>query len=400
MIELNSTTRRNFALAALGLLVLWFAWEIRAVLNPLLLGYLCAHIVHPLVERLVERGLSRRSAVNLVFLLGFLSVVAAGFGLWQQGSTLVGEITSNPDLASNVQKEIVSAHASAQAFVDRHVPGVKLPGLDELAVWLRDALAQLVSSSQAGPAADGAAAAPAAAPAGAGRAEFASNTVRGFFGGLLAFTGLLVLVPLYTYFLLFELERVHKFVRRYLPRTQRARISRVAEEVGEMLSTFFRGRMLVCALKGAFITIGLLVCDVPYAFLFGMGSGFLSLIPFVGALVGFLAALLVAMVDQGALPALLKTGIVFGVAEILEGYVLIPKILGDSLGLHPVVVLFAIMAGGAALGFFGVLIALPLTATLVILVREFVLPPLARFADEAGSLPPPAPPNAPRKSRG
>lgn len=399
MFEFNSTTRRNLALAALGLLVLWFAWEIRAVLNPLLLGYLCAHILHPLVERLVARGLSRRSAVNLVFLVGFLSVLIAGFGLWQQGSTLVGEIRSNPDLAKRVQEEIVGAHASAQAFVDRYAPGVKLPGLDELAVWLRDALAQLVSSTPSDAAAAGGAAS-AAPPVGTSLTTFVGHAARGFFGGLLAFTSLLVLVPLYTYFLLFELERVHKFVRRYLPRTQRARVSRVAEEVGEVLSNFFRGRMLVCALKGAFITIGLLVCDVPYAFLFGMGSGFLSLIPFVGAMFGFVIALLVAMVDQGALPALLKTGIVFGLAEIVEGYVLIPKILGDSLGLHPVVVLFAIMAGGAALGFFGVLIALPLTAAIVILVREFVLPPLARFADESGSASPPNGPSAGRKSRG
>jgi len=399
MIEFNSTTRRNLGLAVLGLLVLWFAWEIRAVLNPLLLGYLCAHILHPLVERLVERGLSRRSAVNLVFLIGFLSVVVAGFGLWQQGSSLVGEITSNPDLAKRVQEEIVEAHATAQSFVARYAPGVKLPGLDELAVWLRDALARLVSNTP-NEAAAGGSAAPAAPAVGASLTGVVGNAARGFFGGLMAFTSLLVLVPLYTYFLLFELERVHKFVRRYLPRTQRARVSRVAEEVGEVLSNFFRGRMLVCALKGVFITVGLLVCDVPYAFLFGMGSGFLSLIPFVGAMFGFVIALLVAMVDQGALPALLKTGIVFGLAEIIEGYVLIPKILGDSLGLHPVVVLFAIMAGGAALGFFGVLIALPLMAAIVILVREFVLPPLARFADESGSSPPASASSASRKSRG
>jgi predicted PurR-regulated permease PerM len=98
--------------------------------------------------------------------------------------------------------------------------------------------------------------------------------------------------------------------------------------------------------------------------------------------VGFLGASLIGIVEHGVLGSLVRTGIVFGLGELLEGYVLIPKVLGDSLGLHPLVVLFAILAGGAALGMFGILIALPLTASLVILAREFLLPALQQFADE------------------
>ena len=82
---------------------------------------------------------------------------------------------------------------------------------------------------------------------------------------------------------------------------------------------------------------------------------------------------------------LIRTVSVFGVAEMLEGYVLVPKVLGESLGLHPVVVLASVFVGGAALGMFGFLIALPLTAVLVILAKEFVLPAMAAFADEDGN---------------
>jgi predicted PurR-regulated permease PerM len=196
--------------------------------------------------------------------------------------------------------------------------------------------------------------------------------------------GLVVLVPLYTYYLLFELDRVHGFFGRYVPKRERARVARVGNQVGEVLAHFFRGRLLVCVLKGALLTVGLFVADVPYAFLLGMGSGFLSLIPAVGPLIGFVGAFLLGVLvgEHSFVGSLVRTGLVFGLAELVEGYVLIPKVLGDSLGLHPVVVLFSLLAGGAALGLFGVLVALPLTASLVILAREFVLPALGRFADE------------------
>src|SRR6185503_15652932 len=102
---------------------------------------------------------------------------------------------------------------------------------------------------------------------------------------------------------------------------------------------------------------------------------------FVGSLAGFVVALLFGFLDYPVLEALWRTGGVFLVAEVLENYFLIPKILGDSLGLHPIVVIFSLLAGAASLGMFGLLIALPLTASVVILGREFVLPVLADLAD-------------------
>jgi predicted PurR-regulated permease PerM len=138
----------------------------------------------------------------------------------------------------------------------------------------------------------------------------------------------------------------------------------------------------VCLCKGSFLAIGLWLSGVQYPVLIGLGTGFLTLIPFVGSLVGFVVALLFAFLDYEVLSALLRAGIVFLLAELLENYVLIPKILGDSLGLHPIVVICSLLAGVAALGMFGLLIALPLAASLVILAREFVLPVLADLADQ------------------
>jgi predicted PurR-regulated permease PerM len=378
MLERLTPLWRNLALALLFALVLWFAWTIRVVLNPLLLGYLCAYILHPLVVRLERRGFKRRSAVNLIFLAGMLACTLLAVALWNQGQTLMRDVFQNEALAERLRAQFEHAKVAIDAWLHKLSPEYVLPDWATLQQWFQD----LVTSFGSG---DG----QAAQVGGAGLAAVggAGQWLISFFGNVLSFLLLLVLVPIYAYFLLFELKRVNAFVARYLPKSERQRILRISDDIGQMLASFFRGRLLVCLLKGVFLALGMALCGLPYALLFGLGSGFLGLVPFIGAATGFLGALLVATLDpdQGLVPALWKCGIVFGLAEIIEGYVLLPKILGNSLGLHPIVVLFALMAGGVALGFFGVLIALPLTATLVILVRELVLPALAGVADDAPS---------------
>jgi len=394
-----SPTKRNVALAVLGLLVVWFAWTVRAVLNPFILGYLLAYIVHPMVRRLEARGWQRRAAVNLIFVGAAAFTVVVTLGIFSQGRALIHELAKS------------QVWERAEGRIER--------GLERLVDFLPED-EEAAPDEAAKPEADGAAepaiaetqtpdtaSAPEDKPrlvhllaefwsrlegeqtAGAGKMALQGaggvwNLLQAWFGSLFGFLALIVLLPIYSYFLLFELDRIHAFVRRYLPVRERERVTRIGGEIGQVLESFFRGRLLVCVLKGALITVGLTVTGFDYALLLGMGSGFLSLVPFAGPLLGFGMAVLVGLLnpDLSVLGMLIRTVAVFGVAEMLEGYVLIPKVLGGSLGLHPVVVLVAVFVGGAALGMFGFLIALPLTAMLVILAKEFVLPALAAFADE------------------
>jgi predicted PurR-regulated permease PerM len=366
--------RRNAALALLGVLTLWFAWSIRAVLNPLLVGYLLAYILHPIVQRVRGRRLSHRGAVNLTFAVVAVGLVLVGVGLVHQTNSLVRDVITNDKMGELIRERWHGLHAKLD-----WLPDVTRPGRDTLAEDLQAGWETLRDWMQ-----EDTAAATEAAQVGLRRAGDALDRVRAFAGWLLGVGGLVVLVPLYTYYLLFELERVHGFFRRYLPKRERTRIAAAGSQIGEVLANFFRGRLLVCLLKGGLLTLGLWLTGIPYAFLLGMGSGFLSLIPAVGPMVGFIAAFLLGALagDHTFVASLVRTGVVFALAEVVEGYVLIPKVLGDSLGLHPVVVLFSLLAGGASLGLFGILVALPLTASIVIVVREFVLPALARFADE------------------
>jgi predicted PurR-regulated permease PerM len=391
---------RNAALAALVLLVGWFCWTIRAVLNPLILGYLLAYVAHPMVLKLERRGWSRRTAVNVIFIgtgLGLALVTVFGF---LQGRSLVLRL-SDPQLHERMWTRLereLEQHEGKIAWITAHLPGrggepapdaapdaVQEPAADgpaasalsELRAALEEWTAALFAGENLSQTRD----------TGLAAAGVALAFLQRLFGSILAFGTLLVLLPIYTYVLLFELERIHRFVRHYLPAGERTRLSRVGVQIGEVLASFFRGRLLVCLLKGLCYTLGLWIAGIDYALLIGLGTGFLSLVPFVGSLVGLVAACLVGFFEHSLVGSLVRAGVVFGVVELLENYVLVPKILGDTLALHPVVVIAAIMAGGAAFGMFGLLVALPVTAALVILTREFVLPTLEQIARGDGARP-------------
>ncbi len=394
MIDRLSPLARNVALAVLVVLAGWFLWSVRAVLNPLILGYLLAFVLHPLVLRLEKRGWKRSRAVNVIFFSVAVLFTLLALTVWWQGRGLAVELVSEDGLGSKVRHRVEQALNDHREEIDwflKLVPDGEKgadPALaptaadggvtaDRLMHMVREWWASWLTDEQQEQ----------AASFGLRAAGGVYQLVQSVFGSIFALLGLLVLLPIYTYFLLFELERIHRFVQRYMPSRDRERLTRIGAQIGEVLANFFRGRLLVCLAKGVFLTVGLFAAGVDYALLIGMGTGLLTLIPFVGSAVGFAVALFVAMIEHSVVSSLVRVGIVFTAGEALENYVLLPQILGNSLGLHPIVVLASLMAGAASMGMFGLIIALPLTATIVILAREFVLPVLAQLADEDGRPP-------------
>ena len=365
--NLSPRARRNVGLALLGVVTLLFAWKIRSVLNPLLIGYLAAFILHPWVVALQKRGMKRRSAVNLIFGLGFAGAILTTFVLAFQFRNLAREVITNEGVRARTQERIAEFNEKLDGWFGVRLDAGALP---DLFSFLREDAAAFVQEHQGAVGAAGDVAADALG--------FLAN----WLGTLVTLGGLFVLVPLYAYYLLFQLGTVHGFIARHVPKQNRERVARVGNQVGEVIANFFRGRLSVCLVKGLALSFGLLLAGVDYAFLFGMTSGFLSLVPFFGPFIGWILAAAVGVLEHGVLGSLLRTGIVFGLGEILEGYVLIPRILGDSLGLHPLVVLVAMLAGGAAFGMLGIIVALPATAAAVILLKEFALPHLKAWADE------------------
>lgn len=429
MLDKLSKTRRNLALLALAVAVLWFAWTVRTALNPLMLGLLFAYILHPMVLKLERRGWTRRKAVNFIFGAFGAVVILLTFAIVMQARALWRDVNAEDGALDRMRTQLKEIVASAEAKATeigldlQALQGMPVEGRDEEHRQGDEPLDESEPAQAGESGGDGATPPPPAnepsqTPQGPPKTADATkrtlvdelfdrakewafskdgsdaaqaslqaaggvwHTLEIAFGSLVTVLSLVFLVPLYTWFLLFELERISSFVVGYIPRDQRALWSRIGGQMAGMLGAFFRGRMLVCLLKGLLLTATMAALGIPYSLLVGMLGGFLALIPVVGPGVGYLLTFLLALLVHDPLGASWRCAVVFAVGELGEGYVLMPKVLGEQLGLPPVVVLASLMIFGSALGMFGLLLALPLTAGSVILAKELLLPALKQWAED------------------
>lgn len=180
----------------------------------------------------------------------------------------------------------------------------------------------------------------------------------------------LVLIPVVTFYLLRDWDLLIRGIHDLLPRNMEDEISRMAGEVDTVLGAFFRGQLMVMLALGLIYTLGLSVVGIEFAVLIGMGAGLLSIVPYLGSIVGVLVAAGAAIFQFHDAFHLLMVLLVFGFGQAAEGMFLTPKLVGNEIGLHPVAVIFAVLAGGQLFGFLGILVALPVAAALNVLVRH------------------------------
>jgi predicted PurR-regulated permease PerM len=186
----------------------------------------------------------------------------------------------------------------------------------------------------------------------------------------LAFLANLVLVPVVTFYLLRDWDLLLQKIHHLVPRKQEPVIRKLAKESDAVLGQFLRGQLTVMVALGAVYTTGLWITGLDLALLVGMIAGLVSFVPYLGFIVGILLAGAAAIMQFGDPVYLIYVAIVFGIGQLLEGMVLTPLLVGDKIGLHPVAVIFAVMAGGQLFSFIGILIALPITAVIVVLLRH------------------------------
>ena len=204
----------------------------------------------------------------------------------------------------------------------------------------------------------------------------------GLFSKLFTWASWFLLCPLYIFYLLLEIDPLIEKARRLIPGKQRPRVERIFGKVDRTIAAFFRGRLTICVVKGLGTSIGLMICGVPFALPLGIAAGFLALVPYVGIWFSIIPTLILAWLDAGTITALLAVGGVFAVMEVLEGFVLIPKLLGKEVGLHPLTVIVTMLIFAELLGFIGILLSVPLAAIAKILLEEFVMPLVEEFAAE------------------
>ena len=173
----------------------------------------------------------------------------------------------------------------------------------------------------------------------------------------------LTLLPVFVYYLIKEWDRLVAAIDDLVPQAVRPRVRRVALEVDRRLSAFVRGQLTVSAIMALLYSIGLLLVGIDLAIPVGIMSGALFVVPYLGTAVGIVFGLILALMKYGFGIQLVWVLVVFGVVQFIEGYLLTPRIVGDSVGLHPLVVMVALIVGGSLLGIWGMLLAIPITVS-------------------------------------
>lgn len=324
--------------------VLWLIGALGPILTPFVLAALLGWLGDPMVDRIERSGRSRPVAVSLVFLMMVLLV------------TLVLLILV-PMIERQVATLIESGPVYREWIMGTAIPWVEARFGFEVSEWLDpQRLVEWVRGhwQQAGGIAT----------------TFMSYVSRSGFA-LIGLVVNLVLVPILTFYFLRDWDVLVARLAQLIPRDHYATVTRLAKESDESLGAFLRGQFLVMLAQGAFYAVGLQLIGLRLGILVGLIAGLISFVPYLGATVGAILMLLAAVVQaQGFDWQLLILGtIVFTAGQLFESYVLTPRLVGDRIGLHPVAVIFAVMAGGQLFGFVGMLIALPVAAVANVLLR-------------------------------
>lgn len=191
-----------------------------------------------------------------------------------------------------------------------------------------------------------------------------------------------LLIPVVTFYLLRDWDGLIVNVHDLLPRRVAPTATKLAREVDTVLSAFVRGQFYVMLALGCIYSVGLWLTGLDLALLIGMLAGLVSFVPYLGSIVGIVTACVAALVQFHDLMQLVPVVIVFIIGQSLEGIVLTPMLVGDKIGLHPVAVMFAVLAGGQLFGFLGILLALPVASVIMVLLRH--VHDLYRYSDFYG----------------
>ncbi|MEQ9478720.1 MAG: AI-2E family transporter, partial [Algiphilus sp.] len=189
-------------------------------------------------------------------------------------------------------------------------------------------------------------------------------------GTLLTLVVNILMVPMVTFYLLRDWDRLLAWLDTMIPRRMIGKVREIARETDDVLAAFLRGQLAVMTSLAVIYSTGLWIAGLDLALLIGIGAGLVSFVPYLGLFVGLTAAVIAMLFQEQALLPVIWVLLVFGIGQILETAVLTPLLVGDRIGLHPVAVIFAILAGGQLFGFVGVLLALPASAGIAVLLRH------------------------------
>lgn len=325
----------GLAFAAFLLLV----WVFKSVLLPFVLGMVIAYLLNPAVNSLSNFRLSRGPAALLIITSFFV---------------IVGGILAL--ITPIVCRELIEFSADVPLYVDRFwVMITPVSERIQTMIGLRDQadLQELIGEHAAT------------------AADVAKNIAGGMVQGgqaMLHFLAVAFITPIVAYFMMKEWPRITAWVVDLLPRRDKDTIMGLLREIDTKLAGFIRGQVTVAVILAIAYALALSFAKLEYGFIIGLVAGLLSVIPMVGSVLGLVAGVLVAWLQTGDWQFVLLIAGIFLGGQLIEGNILTPKLVGDRIGLHPLWVFFALMAGGSLFGFLGMLLAVPVAAVASVLI--------------------------------
>jgi len=331
------STGRQMGFWGIGLVVFALAmWALGATLVPYLAGAAIAYLLDPIADWLERRGLSRALATALILAVAVLLFTLAL-------ALVVPELI---DQAAGLARAVPGWLEFAQDWLEARFPGLLAEDSS-----LREQIASMEEAIQSGGLA-------------AANALLASSLK------LFDFITILVVTPVVAFYLLLDWDRMVATVDGWLPREHAPTIREIARRIDTVLAGFVRGQLSVCVILGTFYAVALMLIGLPYGGLVGLLAGLISFIPFVGAFVGGALSIGIAIFAfEGDLFWIAVTAGIFAAGQFFEGNILSPNLVGKSVGLHPVWLIFSLSVFGSLFGFAGLLIAVPVSAALGVIGR-------------------------------
>lgn len=320
-------------IVVIGLLV----WLLAPVLMPFAVAAMLAYLSDPLADRLERFGLGRSLAVSIVFVVLILVIA-------------VVLLLLVPLIARQIENLVQNFPHYVEWARDKAVPWLQAKLHLDPNAFDTDRLVEQIKQH-------------------IGSIGTVLGTLSRSGLGVVAWLTNVVLIPVVWFYLLRDWDRLVAWVDRMLPRSVQPTVAHLARESDVVLGAFVRGQLLVMLALAIYYGVALTLIGISVGPLIGMVAGLLSFVPYLGFITGFGAAIIASLVQHGDWPHLIMVVGVFIVGQLLEGYVLVPRLVGEKIGLHPVAVIFAVLAGGYLFGFLGVLLALPAASVILVLLR-------------------------------
>lgn len=337
--EVNN--QRSMLILAVLLIVFILLYLLRSVLLPFVVGIVVAYFLDPAVNRLEKSTKVSRSVATTMVLGMFLLILLPILALL--GSMAVSQIS---DFLSNLPQYVDGFIKKLRTWLEQAKE--YLPSLDS---------GNLLQGNQG----------KSIKPLVKVIRKIAEN---GF--ALVNVLSLLLISPVVAFYMLRDWHDFTGKILALVPKKHKKNVTDAIKAVNRIVSGYLRGQLLVCIFLGSFYALGLWLVGLKLGLLIGFLAGIISFIPYVGSISGFLMAMIIVVSQYGTLPKILAVITVFGIGQFLEGNFLTPKLVGENIGLHPVWVMFALLAGGVLLGVLGMIIAVPVAACIGVLLRFMV----------------------------